>query len=159
MNRLTIIGRMVRNPEQRATQNGTQVCTFTVAVNRKKKTEGAEPEADFFKVTAWRGLAEIFGRYLQKGYRVAVIGPVGLEEWQGRDGQNRAQMAITAEDVEILTSKAEANQDRQNAVNEWNQKVNELERKEEQYRQQERKAIQNEPPKYVEVDLGDDLPF
>ena len=159
MNRLTIIGRMVRNPEQRATQNGTQVCTFTVAVNRKKKTEGAEPEADFFKVTAWRGLAEICGRYLQKGYRVAVTGPVGLEQWQGQDGQNRAQMAITAEDVEILTSKAEANQDRQNAVNEWNQKVNELERKEEQYRQQERKAIQNEPPKYVEVDLGDDLPF
>lgn len=158
MNRLTIIGRMVRNPEHRATQNGTQVCTFTVAVNRKKKTEGAESEADFFKVTAWRGLAEICGRYLQKGFRVAVTGPVGLEQWQGQDGQNKAQMAITAENVEILTSKAEANQERQTAVDEWNQKVNELERKEAQYRQQEREAIQNEPPKYVEVD-DSELPF
>lgn len=158
MNRLTIIGRMVRNPEQRATQNGTQVCTFTVAVNRKKKAEDAEPEADFFKVTAWRKLAEVCGRYLQKGFRVAVTGPVGLEQWQGQDGQNRAQMAITAEDVEILTSKNEANQERQTAVDEWNQKVNELERKEAQYRKEEREAIQNEPPQYVEVD-NSELPF
>ena len=157
MNRLTIIGRMVRNPEQRVTQNGTQVCTFTVAVNRRPK-EGEEPQADFFKVTAWRKLAEVCGRYLQKGFRVAVTGPVGLEEWQGKDGQNRAQMAITAEDVEILTSKAEANQERQTAVDEWNQKVNELERKEAQYQKEEREAIQNEPPQYVVVD-DDDLPF
>lgn len=158
MNKLYVIGRLTRNPEQRTTQSGLQVCTFTVAVNRRQK-EGEEPQADFFKVTAWRKLAEVCGRYLQKGYRVAVTGPVGLEQWQGQDGQNKAQMTITAEDVEILTSKAEANQERQTAVDEWNQKVNELERKEEQYRQQERKAIQNEPPKYVEVDLGDDLPF
>ena len=156
MNRLTIIGRMVRNPEQRTTQSGLQVCTFTVAVDRRKKAD-EEQKADFFKVTAWRGLAEICGRYLQKGFRVAVVGPVGLEEWTGKDGQSKAQMTITADDVEILTSKAEANQERQTAVDEWNQKVNELER-EEQYRQQERKAIQNEPPQYVEVD-SDDLPF
>lgn len=159
MNRLTIIGRMVRNPEQRTTQSGLQVTTFTVAVNRRKTKNEQEPEADFFKVTAWRGLADVCGRYLQKGFRVAVTGPVGLDQWQGRDGQNKAQMAITAEDVEILTSKAEANQERQTAVDEWNQKVNELERKEAQYRKEELEAIQNEPPKYVEVDLGDDLPF
>lgn len=157
MNRITIIGRLTRNPEQRTTQSGLQVCTFTVAVNRRPK-EGEEPQADFFKVTAWRGLADVCGKYLQKGFRVAVTGPVGLEEWQGRDGQNRAQMAVTAEDVEILTSKNEVNQERQNAVDEWQQKVDDLERKEAKYRKEERAAIQNEPPQYEEVD-SDDLPF
>lgn len=157
MNKLTIIGRLTRNTEQRTTQSGLQVCTFTVAVDRRKKAD-EEQKADFFKVTAWRGLAEICGRYLQKGFRVAVVGPVGLEEWTGKDGQNKAQMTITADDVEILTSKSEANQDRQNAVDEWNQKVNELERKEAQYQKEEREAIQNEPPQYVVVD-DDDLPF
>ena len=153
MNRLTIIGRLTRNPEQRTTQSGIQVTTFTVAVNRRKTKNEQEPEADFFKVTAWRGLADVCGKYLQKGFRVAVTGPVGLEEWQGRDGQNKAQMTITAEDVEILTSKAEATGDIMTT-----QQRRQDDQKEADYMRREREAIQNEPQKYVEVS-DDELPF
>ena len=57
MNKLTIIGNLTKDPELRTTQDGTSVCNFTVAVNRRK-SNGQQPEADFFRVSAWRGLGE-----------------------------------------------------------------------------------------------------
>lgn len=124
------------------------VTTFTVAVNQRKRSQSQEEHTDFFKVTAWRGLGEVCGKYLKKGFRVCIVGPVTLEEWTGKDGMNKAALAITAEDMEILTSKAEANGD-----------LYEAKKKEQEYIRKEREAIQNEPPQYVEVDPGDDLPF
>jgi len=148
MNKLTIIGNLTRTPEIRTTQNGIQVATFSVAVNRRKS--GEEQKTDFFKVTAWRGLADVCGRYLQKGHKVAVTGPVTIEEWTGQDGQHRAALALTAEDLEMLTSKAEAERDLHTA---------QQDRKEAAYLKEEREAIQNEPDSgYVQVD-DDDLPF
>lgn len=149
MNRLTIIGNLTRNPELRTTQSGIQVCTFNVAVNPRKRQD-QEQQPDFFKVTAWRGLADVCGKYLQKGFKVCVTGPVTLEQWTGNDGTNKAGMAITADDMEILTSKAEAAQDIHSA---------QQDRKEQAYLRQEREAIQNEQkPGYVVVD-EEDLPF
>ena len=61
MNKLTIIGNLTRDPELRTTSTGVNVCSFTVAVNRRQRSQGAEgqPEADFFRVSAWRQLGEI----------------------------------------------------------------------------------------------------
>lgn len=148
MNRLTIIGNLTHSPETRTTQSGIIVTSFTVAVNQRRRSQDQEEHTDFFKVTAWRGLGEVCGKYLKKGYRVCIVGPVTLDEWTGRDGTNKAGLAVTAEDMEILTSKAEANGD-----------LYEAKKKEAQYVKEEREAIQNEPPKYVEVDPEDDLPF
>ena len=148
MNKLTIIGNLTRNPEIRTTQNGIQVATFSVAVNRRKS--GEEQKTDYFRVTAWRGLADVCGRYLQKGHKVAVTGPVGIEEWTGQDGQHRAALALTAEDLEMLTSKAEAEK---GAHEGWQ------DQKEAAYRKEEREAIQNEPRGgFVQVD-DEELPF
>lgn len=100
MNKLCIQGNITRDPEMRATRDGVQVCTFTVAVNRRAP-KGAE-QTDFFKVTAWRGLAESCGKYLMKGRKVMVWGPVGVEAYEGRDGKTRVEMKVTAEDVEFV---------------------------------------------------------
>lgn len=106
MNKITIIGNLTRDPELRTTQSGVQVCSFTVAVNRRR-TDGNQPEADFFRVTAWRKLAENCGKYLAKGRKVAVVGSVSVSTYQGNDGQTKASMEVTADDIEFLTPKGE----------------------------------------------------
>lgn len=103
MNKLTIIGNLTRAPELRTTQTGVNVCSFTVAVNRRKTQNNQNPEADFFRVNAWRGLADICARYLDKGKKVAVTGPVSVSTYQASDGSTRADMNVTADDVEFLS--------------------------------------------------------
>lgn len=104
MNKLTIIGNLTRDPEIRVTLQGISVCTFTVAVNRRNAKEG-QPDADFFRVTAWRQLGENCGKFLAKGRKVAVVGMVSVSTYQANDGSTRAQMEVTADDVEFLSPK------------------------------------------------------
>lgn len=106
MNKLTIIGNLVRDPEQRMTGSGLNVCNFTVAVNRRKKVEG-QPEADFFRVSAWQKLGDNCQRFLAKGRKVAVVGPVSVNTYQANDGSTRAQLEMIADDVEFLSSRSD----------------------------------------------------
>ena len=106
MNKLTIIGNLTRDPELRTTGSGLSVCNFTVAVNRRKQADGQQ-EADFFRVSAWRQLGENCQRYLAKGRKVAVVGPVSVSTYQANDGSTRAQLEITADDVEFLSGRSE----------------------------------------------------
>ena len=130
MNKITIIGNLTRDPELRATQTGVSVCTFSVAVNRKGKTEGT----DYFKVTCWRGLADVAHSYLTKGKKVAVIGQVTIGSFKGKDGEMHHQMEVVADDLELLSPKGDG------------------------YEQQEREAIQTETNAFTPVET-DDLPF
>lgn len=109
MNKLTIIGNLTRDPELRSTPNGIPVCTFTVAVNRRRaaNAEAGQPEADFFRVTAWRQLGENCNRYLSKGRKVAVVGPVQVNTYTAQDGTTRASLEVMAEDVEFLSPRGE----------------------------------------------------
>ena len=102
MNRLTIIGNLTKDPEARTTQDGKSVCTFTVAVNRMR-TQNNQGETDFFRCTAWNQLAENCGRYLSKGRKVAVVGSVRVETYEGRDGKTYASMNVLANEVEFLS--------------------------------------------------------
>lgn len=86
------------------TSQGISVCTFTVAVNRRNAREG-QPEADFFRVTAWRQLGENCAKYLAKGRKVCVVGSVSVSTYTGNDGSTKANLEVTAEDVEFLSPK------------------------------------------------------
>lgn len=107
MNKLTIIGNLTRDPESRTTSSGINVCTFTVAVNRRRSSANGQPEADFFRVTVWRQLGENCQKYLAKGRKVCVIGPVSVSTYTGNDGTTRASLEVTAEDVEFLSSRTD----------------------------------------------------
>ena len=107
MNKLTIIGNLTRDPELRTTSSGINVCTFTVAVNRRRSSNSNQPEADFFRVSAWRQLGENCQRYLAKGRKVAVVGAVSVSTYTGNDGTTRASLEVTADDVEFLSSRNE----------------------------------------------------
>ena len=104
MNRLTIIGNLTTDPELRTTQNGKTVCNFSVAVNRRNKVEG-QPEADFFRVSAWNQLGENCGKYLAKGRKVAVIGPVSVRAYETQYRKYGANLEVMAQEVEFLSSR------------------------------------------------------
>ncbi|MBQ9263777.1 MAG: single-stranded DNA-binding protein [Clostridia bacterium] len=110
MNKVFLIGNLTRDPEMRTTQSGVNLCSFTIAVNRRRgnNAEAGQPEADFFRVTAWRQLGDICGRYLAKGRKVAITGTVSASAYVGQDGQARASLEVQADDVEFLTPKGEA---------------------------------------------------
>ncbi len=109
MNKLTIIGNLTRDPELRTLSSGIPVCSFTVAVNRRRSqnAENGQPEADFFRVSAWRQLGENCARYLSKGRKVCVIGPVTVNTYTANDGTTRASLEVTADDVEFLSPRSE----------------------------------------------------
>ena len=109
MNKVFIVGNLTRDPELRSTRDGISVCSFTVAVNRRQRNaEAGQPEADFFRVTAWRALGENCAKYLAKGRKVAVTGAVSVSTYTGNDGQFRASLDVVADDVEFLTPRGEA---------------------------------------------------
>lgn len=102
MNRITITGNLTNAPELRTTTSGVNVCTFTVAVNRKKTANNDNPGADFFRVTAWRGLGENCAKFLDKGRKVAVVGSVSLHTYES-NGKQGASLEVLADDVEFLS--------------------------------------------------------
>ena len=101
MNKHTIIGNLVRDVEKGTTPNGVNYARFTVAVRKRFHKEG-EPDAEFVRVTAWRGLGDTCAKYLSKGKKVAVTGESLARGWS-HEGKTYAQIELTAEDVEFLT--------------------------------------------------------
>lgn len=109
MNKVVLIGNLVRDPEVRATQSGISVCNFTVAVNRRFKKENGEQETDFLNVIAWRQLAELCGKYLVKGRKVAVTGSIQTRTYEAKDGSKRTAWDIVADEVEFLSPQNQQN--------------------------------------------------
>ena len=112
MNKLTIIGNLTRDPELRSvnTVNGpVSVCDFTVAVNSRRRGQNnngqQQDDAQFFRCTAWRGLADVVSKYATKGTKVCVVGPVSARTYQANDGSTRVSLDVTVEDFEFTGSR------------------------------------------------------
>ena len=109
MNKITLIGNLTHDPEIRSTQSGVSVCSFTIAVNRKFAQQGGEKITDFFLINAWRGLADTCATYLAKGRKVAVVGELQARTYKVKDGTTRVSLDVSAEDIEFLTPRSQAN--------------------------------------------------
>lgn len=96
----------MRDPELRTTTSGKSVCSFTLAVNRRKKVEG-QPEADFFRVSAWDQLGDVCQKYITKGKKVCVIGSVGVHTYTNQKGETIANLEVLAREVEFLSPRQE----------------------------------------------------
>lgn len=103
MQKLIAIGNLTRDPETRAIGDKT-VTNFTIAVSRRKKIEG-QPEADFFRVSAWGKLGEICKNYLTKGKKCAVTGTVSVHAYKDNSGEAKASLELFADEVEFLSAK------------------------------------------------------
>jgi len=104
-----IIGNLGRDPEMRYTPDGKAVTNFTVAVNRKWTSADGSPgeETTWFRVACWGKLAETTNQYLTKGRQVMVAGRISASAWTGQDGQPRASLELTAQDVKFLGSRGD----------------------------------------------------
>lgn len=105
LNRITIMGRLVKDPELRRTQSGVAVCSFTVAVDRDFSGKGEEKLTDFFDCTAWCGTADFVGKYFSKGRMIVVDGALQNDKWTDKDGNNRVSAKIVASNVYFGDSK------------------------------------------------------
>lgn len=115
--KIIIVGHLGRDPEMRYTQDGTPVTNFSVATSRRwNNPDGSQgEETTWFRVTAWRRLAETCNQYLQKGRLALIEGQIkpdpatgGPRIWTGNDGIARAQYEITALAVKFLGGRGEA---------------------------------------------------
>lgn len=101
VNVVCISGRLVRDPELRATPGGMSVCQLSVASNRSYK-QGNEwkEKASFFDVVVWGGAGENAARYLSKGSRVMVSGYLDQQSWEDRKtGAKRSKVQIVADTI------------------------------------------------------------
>ena len=104
LNKVQIIGNLGRDPELRFTQDGTPVANFTVAVNETWQSRDGEPRehTEWFRVVAWRRLAEIANEYLRRGRQVFIEGRLRTREWQDREGNNRTTTELDAREMILL---------------------------------------------------------
>ena len=107
MNYVSMIGRLTKTPDIRQTNTGKNVCTFTLAVNRRYKDAQGNATADFFTVQAWEKLAELCARYLDKGSKVFVSGELRNRSYEAKDGSKRTVTEIIANELEFFSAKAE----------------------------------------------------
>ena len=105
LNKVIIMGRLVKDPELRRTQSGTAVTSFRIAVDRDFKSQDGSKQADFFDVVAWRNTAEFVSKYFTKGRMAVVEGRLQTRDWTDRDGGKRVATEIVADNIEFGDSK------------------------------------------------------
>lgn len=102
MNKIILIGNLTRDPETRTTPSGHSVCNFDIAVNDRR---GGQENALYFRIAAWDRTGESCQRYLSKGRKVFVAGPLSYRTYQANDGTTRVSLEVNANDVEFLSSR------------------------------------------------------
>ena len=100
LNHITIMGRLVADPELRTTPGGVTVATVRLAVDRDfKNKQTGERETDFINVVAWRQTAEFISRYFAKGRMAVVEGRLQIRPYTDRDGNKRTAAEVVAENI------------------------------------------------------------
>lgn len=106
LNHIVVMGRLVRDPELRYTQNGIAVTSLTLAVDRDYSgKDGSEKETDFIDVVAWRNTAEFVANYFTKGRMAVVAGRLQIRPWEDKEGNKRKTAEILAASVYFGDSK------------------------------------------------------
>ena len=106
MNNVSLIGRLTKDVEERRTQNGTPVVSFTLAVDRRKKGDGA----DFINCIAWDKAAETIARYVHKGDLFGVTGYIQTRNYE-KDGRMNYVTEVVTTSFQFLERKREMSSD------------------------------------------------
>ncbi len=152
LNVAVLMGRLVADPELRHTANDVSVTSFTVAVDRSYVKAGADRQADFIDVVAWRNTADFVCKYFRKGQLIAVQGSIQTRTYTDKDGNKRKAVEIVADNVHF----AEPKRDNSQSVMMGNG-----------YHSRPEMPVQQSAPAYAsgnaddfeEIPTDDDLPF
>ena len=107
INRVIISGNLTRDPDLRQTSSGTNVLSFGVAVNdrrRNPQTGEWDDYPNFIDCTMFGARAEALSRFLTKGMKVAIEGKLRWSQWE-RDGQKRSKIEVIVDEIEFMTSR------------------------------------------------------
>lgn len=106
VNKVTLVGRLGRDPESRYTGAGQAVCNFTVATDETFKDRNGERQkhTEWHRVVVWGKQAEIAQQYLRKGALIFIEGRIQSREWE-KDGQKRTAVEIIANEFRMLGDK------------------------------------------------------
>jgi len=104
LNKVLLMGNLIRDPELRYTRGGQSVATLRLAVNRRYTTRQGDKrdETLFIDVTVWGKQAEVCSQYLSKGRPIFVEGRLRLDTWKAPDGQSRSKICVVAENFQFL---------------------------------------------------------
>ena len=107
MNKVMLIGNLTKDPEVKTTATGKKVATFALAINDGKDQNGAEV-VQYFNLNAWDKTAELIEKYVKKGHKIMASGKLKNRSWDKPDGTKGYATDITVSDIELLTSRADA---------------------------------------------------
>lgn len=99
MNKVILLGRLVKDPELKHTNNGNSVASFTVAVNRRFAKQGEDRKADFINCVAWRTTAEFISKYFTKGSMLSVCGNIQTRTYDDKDGKKIYVTEVIVDEV------------------------------------------------------------
>lgn len=99
MNCITLLGRMVADPELKTTQSGISVCSFRIAVDRDFTAKGEKRQSDFIPCVAWRQTGEFVSKYFSKGKTIALRGSLQTRAYEDKGGNKRTAYEVVADKV------------------------------------------------------------
>jgi single-strand DNA-binding protein len=121
INKVILIGNLGADPELRYTQSGAPVASFRVATTERWKGQDGQmqEQTEWHSCNAWGKLAEICGKYLQKGSKVYVEGSINTRKWQDKSGNDRYSTEVKVREMKMLDGK----KDSQQSGGEWSSPV------------------------------------
>lgn len=105
LNVVALQGRLAADPEQRTTQNGTAVTSFSLAVQRNVKGSDGEYSTDWIDCVAWKGTAEFICKYFQKGQLMAVNGTLQTRSYEDKQGIKRKATEVVVQSAYFCESR------------------------------------------------------
>lgn len=151
LNVVAIMGRLVTDPELRATTQGHSVCSFRIACDRSYVQQGQERQADFIDIVAWRQQADFVSKYFQKGSMIAVEGRLQTRNYQDKNGNSRTAVEVVANNISFAGAKR---QDGQRTPSYEQQTANHV-----QQTKAQTSFAQGSADDFAVINDNDDLPF
>ena len=106
INRVNISGNLTRDPELRSTTGGTQILSFGVAVNDRRRNQQSgewEDYPNYIDCVLFGSRADALSRYLFKGTKVAIEGKLRYSAWEAKDGTKRSKLEVIVDEVEFMS--------------------------------------------------------
>lgn len=104
LNQITMMGRLVRDPELRRTPTGVAVATFTIACESDYADGQGNRKTIFVDCVAWRATAEFVSKHFTKGRLAVVQGVLDIREWE-KDGTKRRNAEIVCDNIYFADAK------------------------------------------------------
>lgn len=106
MNKVTLIGRLTKEPELKLTAKQTAYCNFTLAVDRRFKDANGDKQSDFINCVAWKQTADFINKYFHKGSRIGVCGSIQTRSYEDKNGQKVFITEVVVDEAEFVESRA-----------------------------------------------------